>query len=180
MNTYILFQDSNHSKFLILDQHAAHERINFEKFLSEFKKGKPAAQELLIPQIIQLSPSDYSTALDEMEKFQQLGFDIRDGNFNSIIINAVPVILTDADIRDVFYSIFDGTKNYEYEDIIRKACKASVKAGDIISAAEADNLVKLLMQCQNKDTCPHGRPIRLDYTKYEIKKFIKRIQDRRN
>lgn len=183
MNTYILCEDEEGSAMYMLDQHAAHERINYEKFLNQYNNGKILKQELMIPEVINLSYDDYHAVMSNKEIFDKMGLSVENFGNNAIIINNIPVIFCNANIRDIFFTILDSVKDSkkvsigtEIDKIIKNACVKSVKSGDKLHLPEIKRLIDDLRNTQSPYTCPHGRPVIIKITKYEIERMFERIQ----
>ncbi len=184
MNTYIICENYEKTDMYMIDQHAAHERINYEKFLNQFNSQKILKQEMLVPEVINLSYEDYHITANNNETFEKLGFSIENFGTNSVIINNIPIIFKDTNIREIFYTILDSLKNVnhtkadlELDKIIKNACVKSVKAGDKLHIQEVNALMNELNKTENPYTCPHGRPVIIKMTKYEIEKLFERIQN---
>jgi len=157
---------------------------NYEKFLNQFNSQKILKQEMLIPEVINLSYEDYHIAANNNETFKKLGFSVENFGANSVIINNIPIIFKDTNIREIFYTILDSLKNVnhtkvdlELDKIIKNACVKSVKAGDKLHIQEVNALMNELNKTENPYTCPHGRPVIIKMTKYEIEKLFERIQN---
>ncbi len=184
MDTYIICESKDTLEMYMVDQHAAHERINYEKFLYQYNNREILKQELIVPEVINLSYDDYYLSLENKEIFEQIGLEIESFGGNAIIINNIPIIFSDANIKDLFYTVLDSLKdinksklNLEIDKIIKKACVKSVKAGDKLHMLEAKKLIEDLKNTQNPYTCPHGRPVIIKMTKYEIERMFERIQN---
>ncbi|MGD9567877.1 MAG: DNA mismatch repair endonuclease MutL [Sedimentibacter sp.] len=184
MDTYIICENLEKTEMYMIDQHAAHERINYERFLNQFNSREIIKQELLIPEVINLSYEDYHTAVNNIEIYENLGIDLENFGINAILINNIPLIFKDSNIKDIFYTILDSLKNtnksslnLELDKIIKNACVKSVKAGDRLHLQEVKALLNDLGKCENPYTCPHGRPVIIKMTKYEIEKMFERIQN---
>ena len=168
--TYIIVETED--EMLLLDQHAAHERMNYEMLRENSKKGT-ASQLLLVPKIIKLSPSDYRLTLSEVKTFEQLGFEIDDFSDNSIIIRAIPSNVREKALENLIYEIINEiskTGNIRNEDFNQRllytvACKMSIKANMELSDKEASELVKNAFLLKGNTTCPHGRPLFISFTK---------------
>jgi DNA mismatch repair protein MutL len=179
--TYLIFEDSFHSDMYLMDQHAAHERINYEKYVKEFNNKKIAVQNLLIPETVHLDMEDYEKALSSLSTFEKMGFDVSDFGSKSIIISAIPVILSDGNIKDMFFEILDNIEIkrdnliLQLDKLIKKACTASIKAGDKINPKEISSFISQLFMCNAPYTCPHGRPIWIKLSKYDIEKYFNRV-----
>ena len=183
MDTYIICEDIEKSVMYMIDQHAAHERINYEKFVNQYNTRKILKQELLMPEVINLSYDDYCTVTNNSEIFDNLGFSIENFGINAIIINNIPSIFVNSNIKDIFYTILDSVRNInkshlnlELDKIIKNACVKSVKSGDKLHLQEVNALIENLKKTENPYTCPHGRPVIIKMTKYEIEKIFERIQ----
>jgi DNA mismatch repair protein MutL len=183
MDTYIICENPEKTQMFMIDQHAAHERINYEKFLDQYNKKQIIRQELLVPEVMNLSYDDYCTASANMEIFENLGFSVENFGINAILINNVPTIFVESNIKDIFFSILDSLKdsgksnlNLLLDKIIKNACVKSVKAGDRLHVSEVRALLDSLKKTENPYTCPHGRPVIIKMTKYEIEKMFERIQ----
>ena len=181
-NTYILLQLDD--DIYILDQHAAHERVLYEKVKQNFyKDGGKEVQMLLLPDVIDLPKKDMRLVHDNLKLFEQSGFDIEEFGENTIKINGVPVICYEMDTKDLFLDIIDGldiTNRTNKQDIEEKfistvACKAAVIANMYLDEREIRGLLDELLLLENPFTCPHGRPTAIRITKTEIeKKFGRR------
>lgn len=184
MDTYIICENQEKTEMYMVDQHAAHERINYERFLNQFNNKDIIRQELLVPEVIDLSFKDYHIAMENLEIFDNLGFSVENFGINAILINNIPVVFRNSNIKDVFYTILDSIKNsdknnlnLELSKIIKNACVKSVKAGDKLHSQEVKALLNDLDKTENPYTCPHGRPVIIKMTKYEIEKMFERVQN---
>ncbi|MBP1925328.1 DNA mismatch repair protein MutL [Sedimentibacter acidaminivorans] len=184
MDTYIICESRDTLEMYMIDQHAAHERINYEKFLYQYNNREILKQELIVPEVINLSYDDYYLSIENKEIFEQIGLTIEVFGSNSIIINNIPIIFSNANIKDLFYTVLDSLKNInksklnlEIDKIIKKACVKSVKAGDKLHMLEVKRLIDDLKNTHNPYTCPHGRPVIIKMTKYEIERMFERIQN---
>ncbi len=184
MDTYIICENFDKTEMYMIDQHAAHERINYEKFLNQYNNKEILLQEMIVPEVINLSYDDFQTVVNYEEIFNDLGFYIENFGINAILINSIPSIFRDSNIKDIFFTILDSLKNtnkisinLELEKIIKNACVKSVKAGDKLHLIEVKALINDLGKTDNPYTCPHGRPVIIKMTKYEIEKMFERIQN---
>ncbi len=183
-NTYILCESSLTNELYIIDQHAAHERINYEKYLSQIENRTITLQELLIPEVINLSYEDYYLAINNKNFFEKIGLPIESFGINDILINSIPLIFIDVNVRELFFTILDSMKevkknsslDIEMSKIIKNACVKSVKAGDNLHAMEIKRLIEDLANTKSPYTCPHGRPTIIKMTKYEVERMFERIQ----
>lgn len=179
--TYILLENQRDDITYLVDQHAAHERVNYEKFLHMYLNSEITSQILLKPEIIELNQIEYDKILNYLELFTELGFKIEDFGDKSVVLREVPMIFglpTYVNfIRDIIDSLDkEISSNYEADlyKIMKKACKASVKAGDDLSDLEIKSLIKDLKNCENPYTCPHGRPTVVEVSKHTISKLFLR------
>lgn len=179
-DTYIMLY--NDEDMYIIDQHAAHERILYERFLKEFYSNSIVQQQLLIPQnvMIPINLVDYSQSIiDEVSSF---GFECDLFGDNIILVRAIPDFLDmDASLKfldEVFNIYLEEKLSLELikDKIATKACKAAIKGNDVsIKEEEIEKIVYDLEHCENKFSCPHGRPVITRLSKYEMEKFFKRI-----
>ncbi|HOM27565.1 MAG TPA: hypothetical protein PKV21_08695, partial [bacterium] len=154
---YLIFEVENN--LLIIDQHAAMERIVYEKFIDEVEKGNLQIQQLLTPVIIDLNPEEM-TIYEKTEKIlEKYGFLTTRWSENRIAIHGYPFLIKDIEfaIRNILGE--KDVKKYEKEDIAKRACKVSIMAGEKISEKEARYIVEKLSECKNPFVCPHGRPV---------------------
>ena len=167
----------------IIDQHAAHERIMYEKvkknYYSETDKD---SQLMLLPDIINLSHRDMEIAKDNMDVFRKAGFVLEEFGENTIKLTGVPNVCIDLDTKELFLETLDEintvarTAKQEIEEkfIATVACKAAVKANMALTREEVDNLMKQLLILPNPFTCPHGRPTAIKMTRYDIERKFSR------
>ncbi|MDU6783009.1 DNA mismatch repair endonuclease MutL [uncultured Peptoniphilus sp.] len=179
--TYILLENQREGITFLVDQHAGHERVNYEKFLHMYLKSEITSQILLKPEIIELNQNEYDKILNYLDLFTRLGFKIEDFGDNSVVLREVPMIFGMPTyvnfIRDIIDSLDkEISSNYEADlyKIMKKACKASVKAGDDLSDMEIESLIRDLKNCENPYTCPHGRPTVVEVSKHTISKLFLR------
>lgn len=179
--TFIVLENSKSEKCYLIDQHAAHERIMYEKFKYQYENAKIDKQMLLTPEIINVNAEEKNKIENNIELFNSLGFEIEEFGENSILIRTVPMIFgTPSNISFIYDSINmldrDIKSTYEIDPykIMRKACKAAVKAGDVLSNSEIYALIESLINCDNPYTCPHGRPTIIEFSKYDIEKAFLR------
>ncbi len=179
-NTFILCQSGN--EFLIIDQHAAHERIVYESLLEKKRKNQIEQQVLLIPMIIELNPKEMNDIKMSIEMLNSLGFDIEVFGDNSIAIRQVPLIMghpcSGSVISELLDTIHDFSNNIsalEEKALLQVACKTAIKAGDRLSKDEMVKLIDELYKTKLYFTCPHGRPTILSMTRGELDKKFKRV-----
>ena len=180
--TYILAQ--NDDFFYMIDQHAANERINYEKIIKDLKNEKIVKYDLLIPIKLSFTQSEAILINEKKETINSLGIDFEEFGGTSFIVRSVPLwvnqsIASDY-IEDVFMQVIREKKSTkeEFLDNLAKslACKRSIKGNEFIGKTQIDFLLEDLVKCYNPYTCPHGRPIIMKYSKYQIEKWFKRVQ----
>ncbi len=177
--TYIFVEMGN--KLYMIDKHAAHERINFNKIKSDAENYK---QMLMTPVNLSLSQEEYTAILENLELISKAGFDIEDFGNGSVIVRSCPMNLDNMDIGPLIeeiagYLIKNRTDiNNEHLDWIyhNVACRSAVKAGDINNPAEIEKLVSMVINDNDVRFCPHGRPVLIEISKYELEKQFGRIQ----
>ena len=179
-NTYIILEKEQ--SIYLIDQHAAHERLLYNRFLKEIENENVVSQKLVEPKILELSNEDYILLSDNLDLFIRLGFHVEDFGINAVIIREVPMILGKPRDFSFVYEILDETRNNDniterFEDtIVKKACKKAIKAKDKLDYYEIKQLVEEILTLTPPLTCPHGRPIILTMRQYDIEKHFKRIQ----
>lgn len=177
-DTYVLFTKGD--DMIMMDQHAAHERIRFELYMEKFKSNTLSIQMLMEPIIMELSPSDMAITVKNIDLFERFGFIIEEFGHRNISIRGVPNTFGNPESQRFIYEIIDNIEKIgsiydtKYDEIAEIACKSAIKANDKISYQEAVELVNQLKECDNPYTCPHGRPIMVKMTKYDIEKMFKR------
>ena len=181
-STYIIIEMNN--ELYIIDQHAAHERIMYEKIKANYYSDtNKDSQLMLLPDVINLSHKDMQIAKDNMEIFEKAGFVLEEFGENTIKLSGVPTVCLELDTKELFLETLDEintvarTAKQEIEEkfIATVACKAAVKANMALTREEVDNLMKQLLVLPNPFTCPHGRPTAIRMTKNDIeKKFSRR------
>lgn len=167
----------------IIDQHAAHEKVNYERFMNRIRSGNVTSQIISPGVLITLSASEETCLLKHLDRFRKLGFDIEHFGGKDYMLTAVPVDFYDLNTADLFISFLDELNelpNVSDPDMLTDriataACKASVKGGNKISVQEADRLIDELLSLDNPYNCPHGRPTIITMSKYEMEKNFKRI-----
>ncbi|MFZ5597342.1 MAG: DNA mismatch repair endonuclease MutL [Bacillota bacterium] len=179
--TYILA--GNSGGLVIIDHHAAHERIMYEKFIKSLSAGIIEAQILLMPVVIQLSPREYRYAEENLAYLSGLGIDAQLFGNNSLVIREFPSCLPHSAVEDIVRDIIDYIieqgRQLQKEDLVKKAaassaCKAAVKSGTKSSLEEADAIIEGLKRTENPYTCPHGRPTMIFLGDSELKTRFKR------
>lgn len=179
--TYIIAEGEN--DLYIIDQHAAHERIYYEKYLREYNDSKIHSQNIAVPIIMNLSISEKQLVLENIDFFNKFGYQLEDFGGNSISIRAVPVIYGNPNFKELFNEIVSILNNRENQRInvidrilFTLSCKSAVKSGDKLNYKEMHELIENLRYCESPFTCPHGRPTIIKMTFNELEKRFKRIQ----
>ena len=179
--TYIILEIDK--EMYILDQHAAHERIMYEKVKQNYySENSKDSQMLLLPDIITLTHKEMDIAKDNMKMFEQAGFSLEEFGENTIKLTGVPTVCIDLDTKELFLETLDEintvarTAKQEKEEkfIATVACKAAVKANMALNEQEVESLMDKLLQLPNPFTCPHGRPTAIKMTKYDIERKFAR------
>ncbi len=182
-DTYILVEVGD--VCYMIDQHAAHERILYDKYLEEFKNRKVAIQQLLIPEIFDTEPAVLDIISENVDAFANVGFDIEVFGNRSCIIRGVPSVACNAPFTAVFnealelmkqnISIADVVNDIVCPELMKSACKHAVKGNQKLSDAEIKYIVRSVSSLKGL-TCPHGRPIAITMSKKETEKRFGRIQ----
>ena len=175
----IAYQD----KLLIVDQHAAHEKVKFERLMKHFREHDIVSQAINPPIIITLNGREKECYLNHAHDFKALGFIIEEFGGNEYAIRGVPMDLYGYEENEFFYEILDeladesvaGTPESIRTRIATMACKAAVKGNTRISRTEMKELIDELLTLDNPYNCPHGRPTIISMSKYELEKKFKRI-----
>ena len=180
-NTYIIIEMDK--EMYIIDQHAAHERIMYEKVKKNYySESSKDSQMLLLPDIITLTHKEMEIAKDNMDLFKNVGFSLEEFGENTIKLTGVPTVCLDIDNKELFLETLDEintiarTAKQEKEErfIATVACKAAVKANMVLDKAEVENLMDKLLELPNPFTCPHGRPTAIKMSKYDIERKFAR------
>ena len=180
-NTYIIIEMDK--EMYIIDQHAAHERIMYEKVKKNYySESSKDSQMLLLPDVITLTHKEMEIAKDNMDLFKNAGFSLEEFGENTIKLTGVPTVCLDIDNKELFLETLDEintiarTAKQEKEErfIATVACKAAVKANMVLDKAEVENLMDKLLELPNPFTCPHGRPTAIKMSKYDIERKFAR------
>ena len=180
-STYLVIEMKD--EIYIIDQHAAHERVMYEKVKKNFYNNmEKDSQIMLLPDIIELSHKERAIVKENTELFKKAGFIIEEFGDNTIRLIGVPSLCMDLDTKELFLEILDEidtvaiTAKQEKEDkfISTIACKAAVKANMKLTNEEVDTLMRQLLVLPNPFTCPHGRPTAIKMTRYDIERKFNR------
>ena len=179
-DTYITAVDG--SNFYLIDQHAAHERIFYEKLVGEYESSEKARQPLLVPLIINVSLAVSENHFDWLDALTKMGFTIAEFGPGTYRITEIPMFMELSEAEDFVNQFIENITNSTnlsnkvvIDKLIMMSCKAAVKANDKLSPEEVKALIKDLSACVNPFSCPHGRPTFIRLTRYEIEKMFKRV-----
>ncbi len=178
-DTYIVCQGED--GFYIIDQHAAQERVNYERLNRELNQNIHCC-ELLVPLVFNINPSDMIRLKERINLFKEIGFNVELFGLNTIKIDQVPLFIKENDEEIYVEELINQVISKDKIDIekLRKhvistfACKASIKANHHLSIKEMEDVIKQLFECDNPTCCPHGRPTIVHFSKYDIEKMFKR------
>lgn len=178
-NTYIAAQDSD--SFYLIDQHAAHERVFYEKLTEQFRSSEKAMQQLLLPLNFNVSAAVTASEESWIEPVRSFGYNIEFFGNNTYIVREIPSFMDMAEAEEFLEDIFmqldekpDLSNSRVFERIITKSCKSAVKAGDRLDDSEIMALFEQIKSCENPFSCPHGRPTFIKMTQYELERMFKR------
>lgn len=184
LGTYIIAQ--NEEGIYLIDQHAAQERVNYERYLNALRKREVTTTYLLIPITIELSASDFLTLKENLHILTDMGFVIEEFGVNTFIVKAHPTwILQDYEeesirkIIDLVIDIKDRFDPIKFNDHVAAtlACKMSIKANMRISHEAQEELLNELVMCDNPYNCPHGRPTIIKFSIYDLERMFKRVMN---
>lgn len=180
-DTYIIAEKGD--EMLIVDQHAAHERLKYEELKAEIEEKRMTPQMLIEPVVMTLSASEMEAFSENAELFNELGFETDIFGEDTIAVRAVPGSIELGETEDCMRELVEQAENLKKELILEKkqsimysvACKSAIKANMKLSEEEMKNLVRRVLRLENINTCPHGRPIIITMSKKELEKEFKRI-----
>ncbi len=181
-DTYWLIQFED--KLFIIDQHAAHEKVKYERLMKQFHEKSVVSQRLMPPIIVSLTGQEESILHTYEDAFAQLGFEIEAFGGNEYALRSVPVDLYGCSERELFLAVLDelsqetgsrGSFQVIEEKIASMSCKAAVKGNNRLSLQEAERLIDELLTLDNPYNCPHGRPTIITMTETDLEKKFKRI-----
>jgi DNA mismatch repair protein MutL len=169
-------------KFYIMDQHAAHEKVIYERMMKKISEAKADTQMIMPPVVAELSMKEYDCLKEHVADFEKIGFELEDFGDRTYKITGVPATLPNIDYLQLFTDLLDNIadeNSFGYELLAQRvatmSCKAAIKGNNRISFDEAKTLIYELSQAENPFNCPHGRPTLIVMSKYEIEKKFKRI-----
>lgn len=180
-NTYITCVDE--SSFYLIDQHAAHERVFYEKLVREYELEEKARQPIMLPFILNVTLKVDEEKFTWFDALNKMGYTLEEFGPGTYRITEIPTFMTleEAEVfaNEFIEQVSDSTNlrnTVVIEKLIMKSCKSAIKGGDVLTLAEMEALLTSLKQCVNPFSCPHGRPTFVRLTRYEIERLFKRIQ----
>ena len=178
--TYIIIEVND--TLLLIDQHAAHERLRYERYCRQLESGT-ASQQLLTPLIVRLSEREMALIMDNIELLSDAGYTVEPFGEHDIQVRAVPHVLGKAELKPLFMDMLNSlnrlkaaTLDARRAEIMQMACKSAVKGGDALSESEIDALIGEMLETGAPPTCPHGRPVVKQVSRRDLEKLFKRIQ----
>ncbi|MBQ7075265.1 MAG: DNA mismatch repair endonuclease MutL [Clostridia bacterium] len=176
-DTYILIEFAD--KIVLIDQHAAHERLIYEKLVNEDRMC--LSQLLLSPVVLTFLPKEFNDIMDYKDEFFKIGFDFEDFGSNSLLLRSTPDGIDSASAKDFILECAEKFSKGDFDTMDKDkmhsiACKAALKGNSKLSDEEIETLIDELIETGGINSCPHGRPIMQSFTKYDMEKLFKRIQ----
>lgn len=181
-NTYIIVEIKNDLYYI--DKHAAHERMNFERLKKEAAQTGIASQVLLVPAAVSMTPEEYEAVISNIHLLSKCGFAAEDFGSNTVIVREIPALLEGCDVKDLILEI--AQKLLEHKTDIEpekmdwifhsSSCRAAVKGGDKTTPQERELFVEKLLSMPEIRYCPHGRPVMVKISRYELEKQFGRVQ----
>lgn len=167
----------------IVDQHAAHEKVLFERFMKRYNDRSITSQMINPPVVFSLTTEEQNVYKDNEEYLAQFGYEIEDFGGGELAIRGIPADFSEADPKEIFTEIMDSlcidygknTPETIKNRIATMSCKAAVKGNNRLNIKEMEKLMDELMELENPYNCPHGRPTFITISKYELEKKFKRI-----
>jgi DNA mismatch repair protein MutL len=169
---------------LFIDQHALHERILFEQLQERLRSGRLEAQRLLIPETVELPPSQAALVLEQSAALAELGWDVESFGAGTLILSSYPALLDKRSPKEVLRVVIDYLLSTEHvpsrEQLLNDllslmACHAAVRAGDRLTAEAIRELLAQRELAQNSHHCPHGRPTSFRFTRHDLERHFKRV-----
>jgi len=180
-NRYLV--TANEDGIVVIDQHALHERVIYEQLREKVLQKEVEKQRLLVPEPVQLSPTEFAAVLQSKELLADLGIDVEDFGGDTVLVSSYPAMLANFNpselIRQLSEQLTAGNKTPDPRDLLDEilhmiSCKAAIKAGDRLAPEEIDSLIELRHLVQDSHHCPHGRPTTLVFTQKELDKRFQR------
>ncbi len=180
LKTYILIEADD--SLVMIDQHAAHERLQYEKLMGQLEAGR-GSQQLLTPIVLRLSAREMALIQENLDVLRDAGYEVEPFGETDVQVRAVPFILGSAECRPAFMDTINAlsrlrsaTVDLRRAEVMQMACKSAVKGGDALTDDEVEALIRALLETGAPPTCPHGRPVMKKITRRELEKLFKRIQ----
>jgi DNA mismatch repair protein MutL len=183
-DTYLLVPGAD--RLLIIDQHALHERLNYDNLVKELRDNEYQSQQLAVPLVVEVAPSQVRLLETNLDIFRKVGIEIESFGGNSFQVTAVCHLYEEREVADLIYKMLDEIAQgdlFDKEDILAdmlrlatRACKASVRAGDRLTPQERKSLLDGFRRLRPPYTCPHGRPIITELTQRQMEKSFRRTQ----
>ncbi|HGN8437025.1 TPA: DNA mismatch repair endonuclease MutL [Streptococcus pyogenes] len=181
--TYLFAQGKD--GLFIIDQHAAQERVKYEYYRDKVGEVDSSLQQLLVPYLFEFSGSDFINLQEKMALLNEVGIFLEVYGHNTFILREHPIWMKEEEIASGVYEMCDmllltnevSIKTYRAELAIMMSCKRSIKANHSLDDYSARNLLLQLAQCQNPYNCPHGRPVLINFSKADMEKMFRRIQE---
>lgn len=178
--TYITAVDGEN--FYLIDQHAAHERIFYEKLVGGYLTEEKLRQPILTPLIVEVPLAVRENEYDWLDALCDMGFSVEHFGQNAYVVREIPTFMTLSEAEKFIHAYIDSAAEGDrlqntvvLDKLIMKSCKSAVKARDYLSPEEMRALIAQLKQCRNPFSCPHGRPTFIRFSRYEIEKMFKRV-----
>lgn len=179
--TYLIAQ--NDTGLYLIDQHAAHERINYEYYYEKFGKPADASQELLLPITLEFTPSESEKVKDRLHWFEQVGVYLEHFGGQTFLVRSHPFWFPKGDEKELIEEMAEWVLSERNIDLAKLretssilcSCKASIKANQKLTEQESAKLIERLAACRQPYTCPHGRPIVVSFSIYDLEKMFKRV-----
>lgn len=180
-STYIIAEKGD--KMLLIDQHAAHERLKYEELKKGLANKQIMSQILIEPVIVKMTPSEFSAFFEVQNELQNMGVECDEFGDNEVIVRSAPGDLDPGEVEELLLELVTNASVLKHELITEKhermlytiACKSAIKANHHLSTQEMETLVRNVLRLKNINTCPHGRPIIITMSQKEIEKEFKRI-----
>ena len=180
LKTYILIEAND--ALILIDQHAAHERLNYERFMAQLEAGR-GSQQLLTPLVLRVTAREMALIQENLDVLRDSGYDVEPFGETDVQVRAVPFILGRAELKPAFMDAIgalnrlrNATVDLRRAEIAQMACKSAVKGGDPLCDSEIEALVRQMLETGAPPTCPHGRPVMKVVSRRELDKMFKRIQ----
>ncbi|HEP1819363.1 TPA: DNA mismatch repair endonuclease MutL [Streptococcus suis] len=181
--TYLFAQGK--TGLYIIDQHAAQERVKYEYYREKIGQVDNSAQQLLVPYIFEFPQNDALNLAHKMDALRQVGVNLEEYGVNQFILREHPIWMKEEEIESGVYEMCDmllltdqvSIKQYRAELAIMMSCKRSIKANHALDDYSARDLLRQLSHCQNPYNCPHGRPVLVHFSKSDMEKMFRRIQE---